>query len=228
MALTGSSALGVTGIAEIVLMQRRDKQNLRDIFGPDHSDGAGRRGPALPDSTDADALWARTMISELSSDPAIWSTPSGADPDWALADLQDDAGFLDDLMSGAALLGGDEADDLADLPALGPDPALDDLFAGLPTADPSSAADTAPKPRRRPLPVHRPADPGLDDIFAPTAARQVGTAPMSRPAAPILAPPAKLPAADTATIRQQAAKPRGLRALRRVFVGAGRQRRVDG
>ena len=230
MVLPGSFALGISADAETGRMDRQDKQNLRDLLWQDRAAGAGSAAAGKPgrdpaQAVDPDVLWARMMISELSADPAIWSTPTGADPDWALADLHDDAGFLDDLMSGAALLGGDDGDDVVGLPALGPDPALDDLFADL-TA-------TAPKPRRRLRPPQQPANPALDDIFAQTAADSApesATLPeleVSQDIAPdpdhpwasgTLADPASDSAAEN---------PRGFLALKRVFLQAGRRRGVD-
>ena len=141
-------------------MNHHHKQNLRNLLWSSGAPKAGQPGPVAAERAEEDVLWARSMIAELSADPAIWSNPSGPDPDWALAEFQDDAGFLDDLMSGAAFLGGDDAEGSTNRPTPGPDPALDDLFADLPIP--------APKPRRRPQPAQHPADPALDDIFAQT------------------------------------------------------------
>ena len=212
-------------------MDRRDKQNLRDLLWLDRAAGAGQPAPDVPAGGDDDVFWARAVISELSADPAIWSSLAGADPDWALADLQDDAGFLDELMSGAALLDGDDCEDPPGLPALGADPALDDLFADLPGG--ADAPGGAPKPRRRPRPAQHPADPALDDILAQVGA-ETAPAPDHAPHASQRVPPkpAELLAGARLSDPVQSGltgdRPRGLRVLRRVFIDAGRRRRVDG
>ena len=208
-------------------MDRQDKLNLRNLLWQGAVPGAGLPVPAVPEPADEDALWARAMISELSADPAIWSNPSGPDPDWALADLQDDAGFLDELISGGTFLGGDDAEDSADQPALGPDPALDDLFADL--------AVTPPKPKRRSRPALFPADPALVDIFGQLVAESDPVPPLGQGLNALLGttvdattPPAATPPAAESVSEVQSEKPQGFRALRRAIMNLGHRRRVDG